>query len=82
MIHIVGDIARPYSLQYYNYSLNNRKLSVNSVLCLYLDDWEDCGLEPKVVAFLLYLYNSREEDVFVREKNRRVIAFQVIWFNI
>lgn len=66
MIHIVGDIARPYSLQYYNYSLNNRKLSVNSVLCLYLDD---CGrLWAGTEGGGLYLYN-RQEDVFV-EKNR------------
>lgn len=67
IIHIRGDISRPETLKYYNYSFNNKRLAVNSVLCLHLDSvgrlW--AGTEGGG----LYLY-ERGKDVFVG-KNRK-----------
>lgn len=61
IIRIRGDVRRPETLRFANYSFDNGRLAVNSVLCFYLDThgrlW--AGTEGGGV----YLYD-RENDAF------------------
>ena len=65
IIHIKGNVARAETLKYYNYSLNNKQLAVNSVLCLHVD--KSGRLWAGTEGGGLYLYD-RKQDSFV-EKN-------------
>lgn len=66
IIRITGNVEKPETLKYKNYSLNNHQLTVNSVLCLHID--ASGRLWAGTEGGGLYLYN-RQQDVFV-EKNR------------
>lgn len=67
IIHICGDASRPETLKYYNYSFYNKRLDVNSVLCLHLDG--SGRLWGGTEGGGLYLYD-RDKDSFVG-KNRK-----------
>lgn len=66
LIHMTGNLNNPASLQYSNYSLYNKKLLTNTILCLYLDStgrlW--AGTEGGGI----YLYNRDKKEF--EEKNR------------
>lgn len=61
IIHITGDIQKPGTLKYCNYSFHNQKLITNTVLCLHLD--KSGRLWAGTEGGGLYLYN-RDKQVF------------------
>lgn len=66
IIRIQGDVRRPETLKYSNYSHNNLQLVTNSVLCLHVD--KSGRLWAGTEGGGLYLYD-KEINVF-KEKNR------------
>lgn len=66
VIHITGDIHRPSTLKYENYSFHNRKLITNSVFCLHMDRFG--RLWAGTEGGGLYLYD-RDNNQF-NAKNR------------
>lgn len=67
IIHITGNVEQPETLKFSNYSFDNKRLAVNSVLCLHVD--KSGRLWAGSEGGGLYLYD-RKQKLFA-EKNRR-----------
>lgn len=66
IIRITGDIRRPSTLQYENYSFDNRQLMTNTVLCMHVDRFGRLWAGTEGGGLYLYNYKTRRFE----EKNR------------
>lgn len=67
MIHITGDIHKPSTLKFENFSFRNRKLMTNVVFCLHIDRFGRLWAGTEGGGLYLYNRNSRQFE----ERNRQ-----------
>lgn len=67
LLRLTGEVRSPRTLKCYNYSLNNRLLSTNTVLCFHKDRFGRLWVGTEGGGLLLY---DRDSDTFI-EMNRK-----------